>query len=84
MHRILSGDLMNGATQEGLRAFSRRTAGAGLGSPGASRMLNGMTDILMWVQSGASISETARAFGLSRRYDWQGVEARKQPGWRRT
>ena len=66
VHRILSADLMNGATQEGLRAFQAdrgRRSGESRRQPHAERD----ADILIWVQSGASISETARAFGLSRR-----------------
>ena len=65
VHRILSADLMNGATQEGLSAFQAdrgRRSGESRRKPHAERD----TGILIWVQSGASISETARAFGLSR------------------
>ena len=65
VHRILSADLMSGRTQDGLSAFQAergRRSGESRRKPHAERD----ADILTWVQSGATISETARVFGLSR------------------
>ena len=65
VHRICTQDLEDRRTHDGLSTFQRRR-GKASGAARCKANAERDADILLWVQSGATISETARAFGLSR------------------